>query len=369
MSKAWKIIILVFLILLLLLITGAGVLFSYEGKELPLFNRIVTVPLVEEQPAQVVRTMQSTMADLPTARYKVTVDTNSVSEEDPWAIQSDVNFIGGLRDSENSTVVVQNEIQVGGLNFLASFEIRTISGIRYFRVSEIPAIPFIDLQNVYDVWYESAPEENFKSEQHDVLWVLSETLNSTSFFSIIERLPDETVDGVRMYHMTVQFRPAGLEAVWAEIKKIPFIGKQKQIFPLYGTEFGSIDLLIGKADSVLYSMLGTVDTESMSISYKLTVDQLNEVVSVDVPSTTVPLPTFTKDFFGGTNILDIPLFGYLVGIDTEELIEDTDNDSLYKVWEDLFDTDSTKQDTDEDGFTDGEEVRNGYNPVGEGTLF
>ena len=49
-------------------------------------------------------------------------------------------------------------------------------------------------------------------------------------------------------------------------------------------------------------------------------------------------------------------------------VNDPDQDGLTNAEEGFYGTDSEKADTDGDGFKDGEEVRAGYNPVGEGKL-
>lgn len=48
---------------------------------------------------------------------------------------------------------------------------------------------------------------------------------------------------------------------------------------------------------------------------------------------------------------------------------DRDNDGLYDTFEFSLGTDPTNPDTDGDGMNDGEEVKEGRNPLGEGTLF
>lgn len=47
---------------------------------------------------------------------------------------------------------------------------------------------------------------------------------------------------------------------------------------------------------------------------------------------------------------------------------DDDNDGLTNIEEAEYGTDPNEPDTDGDGFFDGEEVKNGYNPLGEGSL-
>lgn len=47
---------------------------------------------------------------------------------------------------------------------------------------------------------------------------------------------------------------------------------------------------------------------------------------------------------------------------------DTDLDGLHDFIEDSYGTDKNKKDTDGDGYNDGDEVKNGYNPLGNGQL-
>ena len=47
---------------------------------------------------------------------------------------------------------------------------------------------------------------------------------------------------------------------------------------------------------------------------------------------------------------------------------DTDDDNLYDEEEAQYGTDPNNPDSDGDGYLDGEEVKNGYNPLGEGKL-
>ena len=49
--------------------------------------------------------------------------------------------------------------------------------------------------------------------------------------------------------------------------------------------------------------------------------------------------------------------------------KDSDNDGLADELEKIYGTDLNNPDTDGDGFKDGEEVKNGYNPKGPGRLF
>jgi hypothetical protein len=52
-----------------------------------------------------------------------------------------------------------------------------------------------------------------------------------------------------------------------------------------------------------------------------------------------------------------------------ETTDDTDGDGLDDLLEGFYGTDVHNEDTDGDGVSDGDEVRTGSNPLGEGSLF
>lgn len=59
---------------------------------------------------------------------------------------------------------------------------------------------------------------------------------------------------------------------------------------------------------------------------------------------------------------------YGLNMKADDSKEDQDGDYANNLVEHLFGTDPTNPDTDEDGYFDGEEIKKGYNPTGEGRL-
>ncbi|MCK5511137.1 hypothetical protein KAI65_06420, partial [Candidatus Parcubacteria bacterium] len=59
---------------------------------------------------------------------------------------------------------------------------------------------------------------------------------------------------------------------------------------------------------------------------------------------------------------------YNTNIFQEKDTKDSDNDGLSDSLEKLYGTDPKNSDSDGDGYMDGDEVNNGYNPLGEGRL-
>lgn len=57
-----------------------------------------------------------------------------------------------------------------------------------------------------------------------------------------------------------------------------------------------------------------------------------------------------------------------LGETTPESLIDTDEDGLSDFWEEIYETDPENPDTDGDGYSDGDEVANGFDPLGPGKL-
>lgn len=82
---------------------------------------------------------------------------------------------------------------------------------------------------------------------------------------------------------------------------------------------------------------------------------------VTVPDNIKTIDTMEDLFMGGQNsdmVIDENLSYTL----------DTDEDQLYDYLEDFYGTDKNNPDSDGDGYLDGEEINNGYNPMGGGLL-
>ena len=70
----------------------------------------------------------------------------------------------------------------------------------------------------------------------------------------------------------------------------------------------------------------------------------------------------------GLGITNTDLAKIPIGIEERAEIADTDNDGLDDKLEEALGTDINNPDTDGDGYSDGDEIRSGYNPLGAGAL-
>ncbi|MCK5061380.1 hypothetical protein KAR28_02425 [Candidatus Parcubacteria bacterium] len=73
-------------------------------------------------------------------------------------------------------------------------------------------------------------------------------------------------------------------------------------------------------------------------------------------------------WFKTSNKIGFETKDYNIHISQEEEAGDSDNDGLLDSLETFYGTDPKNSDSDGDGYKDGDEVRNGYNPLGEGKL-
>ena len=365
MAPASKITIISMVCLMILVIAIGAVLLIYQGKPVPLLKKIVTVPLVELSSGEVIKVMQKQMMLLKTAHYEINSNFQSLSKEVPVGVQTRVVFDGGWQNKITGRLLINNEISLQGFSYLANIEIRATQEKSYFRIKEIPAIPFVDLAIIQNKWYAHTAQTS-EDEYSQTFFKIQTLVFNNDFFTVTKRLSDEIIDGLKMYHYTVK---VSKEMAQKLIDFLPanILSGQNNTFDQL--ENAPWEMWIGKKDKRLYKLIGELENENNQMSFEIEVSQFNKVVTIEEPSESYSMTEFSQDLFGNTNFLELPLFGYSVGIDTQELIEDTDKDGLYTIWENVFKTDSDNPDTDEDGYLDGEEIRNGYNPKGKGRLF
>jgi hypothetical protein len=365
MSKTGKIIIILVMVLIILALGAAGALLYFQGKYLPYFDKIVTVPFFEQSPETVVRVMQKNMAGLNTAHYELESEITWLSYNSPLAVKSHIIFDGGLDKAVIGQLVLKNDIQIQDLNFLANFEMLLMQEKSFFRISEVPAIPFMDLDKVKNKWYKYVPSAS-SDDWGKTLIRMKEVLSNSKLVKVIERLPDEQINGQLTYRYIVEPDTDNIKNLIAlmpdEIKN----EHKLNISRLSGQKF---EIWVSKKNNYLYRLTGTYEDKKIIADFTMNTSRFNQTVSIKEPSDSDSMIDFSKKLFNQTNFLDIPIFGYLVGLDTQEFVEDTDEDGLYTIWENMFGTDPNKSDTDGDGYKDGDEVRNGYNPKGEGRLF
>jgi len=365
MSKKAKVIIIIVMVLIILALAAAGVLLYYQGKYIPWLDRIVTVPFFEQAPETVIRAMQKKMTNLSTVHYELASEINWSADQSSLVISSQIVFDGGFKNNMLGQLVAKNEIQIQELSFLANFEVRSTGEKNYFRITEVPAIPFIDLVEVKGQWYEYVPsaagdDKNASNTQ------IKNVLANIKMFNIVERLPDEQLEDQLVYHYIAE---PDISSIKNLLAVLPPDIKEKVTIDTNGLTGQQYEMWISKQENYLYKLIGTFNNKKITADFTLNASQFDQKVVIEEPADWDTMEDFSEELFNQTNFLEIPLFGYSVGLDTDEFIEDDDEDELYTVWENMFGTDPDNPDSDGDSYKDGQEVRSGYNPKGQGKLF
>lgn len=334
------------LIVLILGVLTGSIVVVYAGETMPVLNQVVTVPFIEKSPDTVIDEMQLSMLDVSTAQYSLHI--NGAYNDWGPAMQVNVQAVyqGQLYPLLRGTLVVTSEIDTQALRVFSDIQARLTDEWVYTRVSEVPGLPFLNAASIDGVWYRF-PNESVK------LMTPSRISGMPRFHEAV-RLPDDDVDGITTYHLQVQTDAQQLSGLFPGVQGI-----------LPDDQPIGCDVWIGKDDFRLYAVK-SIDT---SISVSLSVSEYGTSVTVEEPLDAKPFEEFAPDLFQDTNVLDLPVFGSLLGLDLGDMAADTDGDQLYTIWEYAFHSNPDTADTDGDGFSDGEEVRHGYNPNGNGRLF
>lgn len=91
--------------------------------------------------------------------------------------------------------------------------------------------------------------------------------------------------------------------------------------------------------------------------------QATEIIVAEHAVDLTALDAASGEFLGSTQVLE----GHKTRI-KKMLVKDSDHDGISDDDEKVFGTDPQNPDSDGDGFLDGAEVKEGYNPLGEGKL-
>lgn len=302
-----------------------------------------------------------------------------------------------------------------------SFEARIVDDNGYLQVKNPSALPVPGLEVLNNVWIVSSAKQPDSTKPSALAFTddeqvqLRTALSESQALTFGKNVGSETIHDVATTRYTVAVSKEGMKALLEKIKPILVAHNMCQVTCKNDfTEIDeqkmadtSVDVWIGKKDYQLYqarifeSFPGEGTLKDIVI--ELTLWNHNQDVTVDVPSPTKPL----QEVLG--SIMASILGGFHSAIDTAtntnsntntpvntnatntnvantnttntnstlnqnvntpvDGTKDSDGDGIPDLQEQVFyHTDPFDSDTDNDGYTDGEEVSNGYNPNGTGTL-
>ncbi len=359
MNVFGKILIILALLLAIIFIGSGIMLVTYKGKKLPVIDQVVTVPFLETPPVEVLSAAIENFPYPEDARYDIDIRFRFNAKENSWGVHSDITYDGSLGDKPVGSMIVQNDIEIGGLSFLLSGEGIFTETAWFYKINELPAIPYFDMTAVQSKWFKQLVPDRDTNGQP-----ITDGF-SPDMVTFAERLPDETIDDAPVYHYILK-----LNARDVGTKLRTLYPWSSRIQGISDDEIASweIDLWIGKGGSRIVKLDAEYSTESVIVVMSLSIKKLSSSVKVVSPQGSKSVRDMIDQLFSATSLIEVPLYANLVGLDPALYIEDSDKDDLYIIWERFFSTDPTKSDTDGDGFLDGEEVRSGYNPNGKGKI-
>jgi len=357
------------MIVLVVVFVSIGLLGWYQGRILPVLGSVVTIPIIEKPAPVVFSNMKKSMADLETARYQFDVDFISVAVRAPERITVQNVFEGKISPQLLGQLNVKMTFTLSDLRYLANADFRFTQDTSYVTLTEVPALSFINMAAVTGQWF-SFNSADVSGRDTSMWQKIGETATDAELIRSYRRLPDSTVDGKPAYHYEVGLDKEIYSKSINRLSAALWPGGSPEALRNYLSSQENIhaDITIGKRDFLLYSVSLHSQGPIAGIDASLAVSNFNQEVAVEQPATPTPISSFPKLLFNETNWLDLPLFGYQIGIDLSAQTTDEDQDGLYGIWESAFSTDPNNPDTDGDGYSDGMEVRSGYNPLSAGKL-
>lgn len=243
----------------------------------------------------------------------------------------------------------------------------------------------------------SSTEANISEKLSSEVNKLKATVIKNKPFTVIDTFSGALPSGQKTYHYVIEFDKAALERIFLEVQADEFEDQEQAVQELKedmaNIEIISGELVVGRDDFMLHnfsisiSMKEGANKEDMlqilNLKIELSLQSFNQPSSVEEPKDSFLLQDVVgellESFFmdslgaesGGEYSLDDDwsepglIQNDEPGFDIER---DSDDDSLTDYLELQIGTNPYNPDTDTDGYLDGEEYFNGYNPLGEGLL-
>lgn len=205
-----------------------------------------------------------------------------------------------------------------------------------------------------------------ESSSDDQLKKAKKILAESRFISTVETLASDNIDSVSTHHykisVDVEAGKKMVDELVASLGEGAFTEKQvtryKKAFDNF--EDTTIEVWIGKKDYLLRRVVlhSSIDATDGINGLITTIDfsQYDNPRYVEVPA-------------GALSIVELVQQSEKAREEKMALRNvDDDGDGLANYKEDTYKTDKNNPDTDGDGYLDGDEVKNGYNPLGEGKM-
>ncbi|MFH1564566.1 MAG: hypothetical protein ABIC82_01825 [bacterium] len=363
-----------------------------------------TAAITEESPEDVIEKMFSSFKDIKTSQEKVDI---KIIKRDRDGEDKIFNIsIEGMRDLNiegNPKLDYSFAFSQPNANIDMSLDFRYSGETMHIKLAEDSQTPFLDLSELQNQWFYfgNQERENLKkiivanqpqstiNKQRDQKNIY-EIFKEAKLFKTIQSLQDDSIDSVPTFHYLITLDGKGFFEFIVKIEEIAQNASKDQNLP---TEFSKekidevrktlenikdipIEVWIEKENYFLRKILvnnfetDIADAEwinKANILFTLELNNINEPLNIQTPKDGESLEQAIQNIYEkwfGKALLPTKSDGEVDAIDKT----DDDQDGLTNQEEILYNTDPFNSDTDGDGYSDGDEVKNGYNPNGSGKL-
>ncbi|MDP3964664.1 MAG: hypothetical protein Q8Q20_03355 [bacterium] len=389
------------IVLIAIVLIAGGSLFVYG--QVPFTDVVFTKPFLEDPPEKVVSDAFNSLSEMQSTKIDAAMNMDFGGNEGRYSLTVSAATDSATRSSE-TTMRIDTDL-AGNIEI----QTKSIGDKMYFYVDSLPSLPFSDAQTqelneLVGRWYyldtqelTAFLQENFsnsadpfleevrsldmtfnEAEQEELANVLKQTLAKNVFVTVTKRLPDEEISGVKCYHYVYevdtqkfsQFIKELLPSVFEilgypqDMIEIAFEDDKirTELIEFLNVQGGEVWVQKDTHWPRKMSLTAKPETEG-SLTMELNITEVNPQLDITAPEDAMDTLEFIEQFIRAD---------YL---DTEQSdiffadpSLDTDGDGLTDLMEEVYGTDVNNPDSDADGFLDGEEVENGYSPVGEGKL-
>lgn len=347
-----------------------------------------------ESPEEIIQKMFSNFRNIKTSQEKFDIKIVKKNEEREESVSSFLLY--GRRDfnnAKNPQLDYTFAINHPGVNIDLSLAFKYINETAYIKLMKDSHVPFFDVSELQNQWFYLGKQERANIQQNNSNFFtlklnkedwseIFKFLNEIKLFKTIQPLSDDVIDSTSVFHYSVAINTQNV----AE-----FITKLENFFQnKFNDQNLQIELSREKIDK-LKSLLDEIKDAPVEIwiekeSYffrKALIDhfEIDTIQSDEASKTDISLfielnrvnePVYIESPEDGASLEQVIQNLFLKWFNKNSLSNnggnDDDKDGLTNKEELLYKTDHLNPDTDGDGYIDGDEVKNGYNPNGAGRL-
>ena len=373
----------------LMALIGVGSLFA--------FNRYI------QMPEKIIKKMMQSMSRVTSVKYsgKFTIpmgnmalsipkDDKDLSLTENASNTLTINLSGAFKlegQKPNFQIAVTSNV----LDQNVGIEERTINNQGYLKL-DIPFLSLIKLDFLQNKWIAIDPQKIFEkfglqntlqtqslTPSPEQITKIKQAFQETNFITVAQKLPGENINGHNTYHYKFIINKDGITELIKTINAIsdknPItesqIDQSNQALDTTSKAFTG-EIWIGKDDFLIYRINGVTTINQTIITNSIEFNNYNQAQQIETPEMAESIGQIFLSLATGSLSKDFAELTKNIKISDKKIVttgtKDSDKDGLPDWLEKIYGTNPHNSDSDHDEFTDIKEIKNGYNPMGDGKL-